>query len=284
MSVKQLADDWIADRLAAGSISLNTYKTYGQHFRSLFTVVDPDLDIGELTTAHLRAWMRSQGTMSQATKATRLSAFRSFLDYCVREGLIDANPADRVERPRIEQRKPRPASLTDISAVLAAAGKDIRNGRRICLMVLLECEMGLRRAETAGLRVEDIDWDDRIVLVRGKGRKERHVPLTAGVSDVLTLYLRQTKLTDGPLFRNQRTGEALTPASVGWLISRAGRRAGTKVTAHNYRHRAGTDIARSHGIHVAQHLLGHSSVSTTQVYAQVDLDQVRAALADRSYA
>lgn len=280
--VEACATNWIDDRLAAGSITPATARSYRQHLRSLLGAVG-DKPVDLLCVDDLRTWMRAMAEMAPATKYARLSAISAWLDWCVREGLIPTNPADRIERPRAPKRQPRPASVDQAKKVVAKASPRAR------LMILLAWEMGLRRAEIAVIKPQDIDWDDEegaTLLVHGKGRKERLVPLTPGVESNLRAYIDAHRLEDDDwLFPSTRSKSGhLEPQRVGDIMVEAGEAVGLpRMTAHRYRHRAGTDIARSSGIHTAQHLLGHASIGTTQVYAQHELDQVRAALKGRDF-
>lgn len=280
MRISGLSEQWIGDRLASGSVAATTAASYRYHFAGFLDVVG-DMEVDELTTEHLRAWMRSMAHRSPSTRYVRLSAMASFLDWCVREGIIDANPADRVERPKLKRGRPRPVPAEVARAIIART-----TDHRTQLMILLAVEMGLRRSEIASVQVDNIDWFDKTLIVKGKGDKERILPLTSGVSPALVAYLNEHGITGGWLFPSARNPrEHLRPDWVGRVISRAAARAGARgVTTHQYRHRAGTDVAASDGIMVAQYLLGHANISTTQIYAQSDLEAARKAVGGRNFA
>jgi integrase len=275
-----LSQQWLDDRAASGSVSPRTAQSYRYHFTNLVRCVG-DIPVTDLTTDHLRAWMRSMAHREVSTRYVRLSAVASFCDWCVREGIIDRNPADRVERPKLRKGKPRPVA-SDAARKIVATTTDTRTR----LIILLALEMGLRAGEIAGCRAENFDPEAGVLLVLGKGDKERHVPLTDGVVATMKDYTAYHHIHDGWLFPSaKRPGMHIHSNQVSKLVTRAAGRAGHRgVTTHRFRHRAGTDLAQTHGIHVAQYVLGHANISTTQVYAQHDLAQAIAAMQGRNFA
>jgi len=192
--------------------------------------------------------------------------------------LVTTNPARSIKTPRLPRKLPGVLSVTQIRKLLGAFSLDepygIRN--RAILAVLYGC--GMRVSETADLGVDDLDFDEGFVRVRGKGSRERLIPLGATTSTALRRYL------DGPrrdwdsrhqadhLFYN-RQGKRLTRMSIWKIVRESARRVGLekRISPHTFRHSFATHLlAAGADLRSVQAMLGHSSVATTQIYTHLD--------------
>ncbi len=188
------------------------------------------------------------------TRYCARSDVRQFFKWAVSRDLVDANPTDRVESPRLPKRAATPLTRHELARVLEVATPY----QRLC--ILLGAYAGLRISEIAALRYEDVRRDEGVLVVRrGKGGKDRVIPLASRIADELDPH------GTGPIFdlNGPNRGQL-----VGSAIRRAYRRAGIQARPHDLRHTFGTEAARvSNGnvVLVAQ-LMGHDSIQTTQRY------------------
>ena len=217
--------------------------------------------------------------------ARSLSAIKSFHRFLVREGLARANPTETVDFPR------RPSNLPDvlsieqvgnlIDSVEGTRPADIRD--RAILEVLYGC--GLRASELVGLDVGRINFDEGFLLVLGKGGKERVVPFSGAAARASQSYLDEARpqlaksanAATGAMFLNARGGR-LTRQSVFNILKKAGLAIGVKTLhPHSLRHSCATHMLEGGAdLRVIQEMLGHSDISTTQIYTHVQRSHIRA--------
>jgi integrase/recombinase XerD len=228
----------------------------------------------------------------ESSIARALAAVRSFHRFCVEEGLLAADPSGDVGAPRVPQGIPKALTEAEVDALLGAVPGDGPRPRRDRAILELLYAGGLRISELVGLDLGDVDLYDGMVRVLGKGSKERVVPLGRSAREAIGDYLTtgrpelagsrpRARAADGrntALFLNARGGRLTRQGA--WLIVRAaGDRAGLqgRLYPHVLRHSCATHML-DHGadIRVVQELLGHSSLSTTQVYTKVSPERLRA--------
>jgi integrase/recombinase XerD len=220
----------------------------------------------------------------KATTVVRtLSTVRSFHRFCVVEGLAPDDPAGGVVRPRLPRALPHPLTVAEAIAVVEAPVTTTPAGLRDRAILELLYGGGLRVSELTGLDVDDLDLEDGVVRVLGKGGKERDVPVGAPARDAVGAYLTRgrpalaTSRSRGALFLNARGGR-LTRQSCARLLDRHARAAGIRrtVTPHDLRHSFATHLLEGGAdVRVVQELLGHASVATTQIYTLVTTEHVR---------
>ena len=223
----------------------------------------------------------------ESSIARALAAVRSFHRFCVEEGLLVSDPSEEIGGPRVPQGIPKALSEAEVVALLDAVPGDGPRPRRDRAILETLYAGGLRISELVGLDLGDVDLYDGQVRVLGKGNKERVVPLGRTAREALGDYLttgrpeleRPTRAAERGLFLNARGGRLTRQGA--WLIVRAaGDRAGLggRLFPHVLRHSCATHML-DHGadIRVVQELLGHASLSTTQVYTMVSPERLRAA-------
>lgn len=236
--------------------------------------------------ANLSASTHGDGKPYRATSVVRaLSSVRSFHRFLLREGDTDRDPSAGVIRPRLPRALPRPLPIEDVLLILGAPPEGEPVGLRDRAVLETLYGGGLRVSELVGLDVDDVDLEEGSVRVLGKGGKERDVPLGSYAVEAVEAYLRRARpgfATDrsrAALFLNQRGGR-LTRQGVARVLSAAARRAGVqaRVTPHVLRHSYATHLLEGGAdVRVVQELLGHASVSTTQVYTLVTKEHLREA-------
>jgi integrase/recombinase XerD len=220
-----------------------------------------------------------------ATSAARaVVAVRGFHRFLHLEGRSAADPATEVRPPSAPQRLPKAMAVAEVERLLEAAGPDAGStGLRDRALLEVLYATGARISEAVGLDVDDLDRDASLVRLRGKGGKERIVPLGSYAARALDAYLVRLRpalavRAGGPaLFLNTRGGR-LSRQSAWSVLQGAARRAAleTHVSPHTLRHSFATHLLEGGAdVRVVQELLGHASVTTTQIYTRVTADHLR---------
>jgi integrase/recombinase XerD len=223
--------------------------------------------------------------LGASSAARTVVAVRGFHKFCVRDGIVEHDPAAAVKPPTPAKRLPKALPLSEVEAILEAAGSagtPLALRDRALLEVLYGT--GARISEAVGLDVDDLDRVDRTVLLRGKGSKERLVPIGSFALEAVEAYLTRarpalvsTASPAGGLFLNSRGGR-LSRQSAWAVLVKAAERAGVglEVSPHTLRHSFATHLLDGGAdVRVVQELLGHASVTTTQVYTLVTVDNLR---------
>jgi integrase/recombinase XerD len=279
-----------ANSLAAYRRDLRRYVAYLDARR----IRDPAA-IGEQTVhgyvEYLHALRDDDGgaLLAPASVARALVAVRSFHRFCAREGHLAADPTEDVGTPRVPQGIPKALDEAEVSALLDAVEGDAPIAQRDRALLEVLYASGIRISEAVGLGLEDVDLEDGLLRVLGKGDKERVVPIGRTARTALAQYLRagrlelravrSRRLTDSDaVFLNTR-GARISRQSCWTIVRRTGERAGigAELSPHVLRHSCATHML-DHGadLRVVQELLGHASISTTQVYTKVSPERLRA--------
>jgi integrase/recombinase XerD len=223
--------------------------------------------------------------LAAISAARAVVAVRGFHRFLLREGLSAADPARGVRPPAPAKRLPKAITVEDVEALLTAAGAD-ETPRAVRDRALLELlyGSGARISEAVGLDVDELDLSSGTVRLMGKGSKERIVPLGSYAREAVSAYLVRSRpglVAAGPgsaaLFLNARGGR-LSRQSAWTVLRAAAERAGlrTAISPHTLRHSFATHLLDGGAdVRVVQELLGHASVTTTQVYTLVTVDKLR---------
>lgn len=229
-----------------------------------------------------------------ATCAKRISTIRIFFKYLtITTKMLENNPAQNLETPKLNKRLPKYLTLEDSKQLLnnTYLDEDNKNKERDFAIITLFLNCGLRLSELVGINISDIKVDDQKMTVIGKGNKERSIYLNKSCIDAINAYIairpkegvkKDSKNSDKALFLSsykQRISKRTVENVVSKELSKAGLDT-TKYSTHKLRHTAAT-LMYKYGevdIRALQELLGHQSISTTEVYTHVDNDQVRTAV------
>jgi integrase/recombinase XerD len=277
-------------------LAANTLSSYRRDLRRYAAFLDQagvtDLDsVTEATVSaflvRLREGDADHPPLSATSAGRTVVAVRGFHKFCVTDGLAVADPAAGVRPPAPARRLPKALPLADVEAILETAGA---TGTTLALRdrALLEVlyGTGARISEAVGLDVDDVDRVDATVLLRGKGGKERLVPIGSYALEAVDAYLTRarpglaavgTPERAGALFLNARGGR-LSRQSAWAVLVKAAERAGVTrdVSPHTLRHSFATHLLEGGAdVRVVQELLGHASVTTTQIYTLVTVDNLR---------
>ncbi len=275
-------------------LALNTLTSYRRDLRRYveFLAAAGIDDLGGVSEATVTAFLvglregdADHPPLSSTSAARTVVAVRGFHRFAVADGLAQVDPAAAVKPPSPAKRLPKALPLADVEAILDAAGAP---GTTLALRdrALLEVlyGTGARISEAVGLDVDDLDLTDGTVLLRGKGGKERLVPVGSFAREAVEAYLvcgrtelLTTRAVGGALFLNARGGR-LSRQSAWAVLVKAAERAGVTrdVSPHTLRHSFATHLLDGGAdVRVVQELLGHASVTTTQVYTLVTVDNLR---------
>ena len=225
---------------------------------------------------------RAQEGVTGKTLAKDRAALRSFYRFLQLENIRTDNPAEQLENPRREKTLPPVLSPEQVDTLLAAIPLDTPNGIRDRALFELIYSAGLRVSEAAALSLEDIFFNEQLIKVSGKGGKERIVPFGAQAEQSLTMYLQtarplllnpavtQHTVTAGAVFLNCR-GNRLTRKGIWKRLQDFERLSGVTTKIHTLRHSYATHLlAGGADLRSVQCLLGHSSITTTQIYTHIE--------------
>ncbi len=247
----------------------------------LATMADQLLDATPVTVRAYLAMLRSS-QYSKATTARKLASLRSFYKYQVRQGKLQASPVSIVRTPRQDKRLPKCLDVQQINALLEAPDTRTFLGARDRAILETIYSSGLRVSELCGLNIEDLDEFSEALRIRGKGKKERLVPLGSMAIASLECWLKARTAEFGPaeygpLFVN-RSGQRLTDRSVRRKLDKYLLLAGIplNISPHALRHSFATHMLHAGAdLRCVQELLGHASLSTTQIYTHLTTTRLK---------
>ncbi len=306
-SVRDLSDQFLhmlANERGASEHTLRAYTREVHAFADYLTSeLGEDVNIRTVEHLHIRAYLAvlyDRG-LTRASAARALAAVRSWFKWLAKHGHVEQNPATLVATPKLPKHLPRVPSAEEVNRVMDAMEQCNRAADdaaeytgwperdRVIWELLYGC--GIRNSELVGIDIASLHWANDAILVRGKGRKERYVPLGDAAAEAIRAYLphRQAKLqaagkanllATGPLLINQTArGEArLTTRSVGRIVKSIAVQRGlpADVHPHTLRHAFGTHMLEEGAdLRAIQELLGHERLSTTQRYTQLTVSQVQ---------
>lgn len=262
-------------------------------------IIIKDISINEIKKIKLDdihaflAYLSNVHHSKSATRARKASTIRIFFKYLSQKaGLIEFNPSQNLENPKQDRRLPKYLSLDDSKKLLdVASDEDNRNCERDYAITTLFLNCGMRLSELVGINTKDINFSDCKLNVIGKGNKERTIYLNKACMQAIANYLavkpkegikHDSKFSDKALFLSERR-ERISNRTVQYIITKELEKAGLdskKYSVHKLRHTAAT-LMYQYGqvdIRALQELLGHESISTTEIYTHVNNEQIRDAV------
>lgn len=211
------------------------------------------------------------------------SALRTYFGFLVAEAVLEQDPTERMESPKVGRRLPSVLTADEMERLLEAPDSSHRLFWRDRSILELLYATGIRVSELVSLRIMDVDLDERLCTVFGKGAKERIVPVGGAAVRALRRYLRDVRPTlergrgEGAVFLT-RNGRSLSRMTVWRIVRDAAETAGIdrKVSPHTIRHTFATHLLEGGAdLAVVQELLGHADIATTQIYTHLDRDYLR---------
>ena len=265
---------------AERNASVHTIKNYLIDLRDFFSFLNgKSLDqIDYLEIRKFLGVIKERG-FEKSTIARKLACLRSFFKFLVRENLLKMNPAADIQSPKKEKKLPKYLEQSEVENLLQAANGDAWEAKRDKAILETLYSAGIRVSELAGLNDDDVDLLSGQVKVRGKGKKERIVPLGSFAAKAIQNYLTSRPQTKGGLFINRRKTR-LSDRSVRRVLNKYARQISLKkeVSPHMLRHSFATHLLdRGADLRSVQELLGHANLSTTQIYTHVSTKRLREA-------
>jgi integrase/recombinase XerC len=242
---------------------------------------------GQITPLSLRRYVAAlhEAGYAKSSVARRLASLRSFFRFAQREGLADSNPAKPLRNPRRERKLPHFLSSKELGKLLNSPPRSEPSGLRDRAILETLYSAGLRVSELVGINLDDLDLEDGLVRVRGKGKRERLAPLGSYAVRAIKAWMKQ-RVADksesgkqGALFLN-KFGKRLTTRSIGRMLEKYLKLTGLdlRTSPHTLRHSFATHLLNSGAdIRSVQELLGHKSLVTTQIYTHVSTANLKAA-------
>ena len=294
---RELADTFLSYLARVRNYSPNTAAAYAQDLDCfLIWASNCGIDVLQATHRDFRRFLSSLSGAGYAktTVNRRLSAVRSFYSWLVREGVIESNPAAVVSSPKLPKPLPHVLSQEDVEKLLKCAGASTPAGALDAALVELLYASGARIGEVASLDVDRIDFSDKSVRLFGKGSKERIVPLYPAALHALDAYLAHARPVLLANHKGGLTAEEAADAQRALFINARGARMSERslrsrfekllaraglagmATPHTMRHTFATEVLDGGAdLRSVQEMLGHASLSTTQIYTHLTPERIR---------
>ena len=288
--MRELRDGFLNYLKVERNASALTLKSYGEDLDSLFEYFQDRVGFlptpPSVTIQQLRGYVAylHECQYARTTIARRLACLRSLFKFAVRDGVCETNPAKALRTPRVGRKLPAFLSVEQLATLLEAPPASTPLGLRDRAMLETLYTAGLRVSELVGLNVEDWKEAEGVLRVRGKGRKERIAPVGSFAARALARWKEvrrvsdKAKPADRDAFFLNKNGKRLTTRSVGRLLEKYLQATGldTQATPHTLRHSFATHLLDGGAdLRSVQELLGHKSLTTTQIYTHVSTRRMR---------
>lgn len=228
--------------------------------------------------------LQEQGGLSSRSQARMISSLKAFYKYLILEDYLQENPAELLEGPKLEKKLPEYLEEQEIAAMIDSIDRSKPEGMRNVAIFETLYACGLRVSELIGLQISDLFFKEDLIRVVGKGNKERLVPINSLAQKMINIYRKEIrshldikKGNEDILFLNRR-GAALSRAMIFHLVKDAAAKAGIRktISPHTFRHSFATHLVK-HGadLRAVQEMLGHESITTTEIYTHLSQEQLR---------
>lgn len=275
---------------SASRLTLVSYRTDLEQFFSFVAARDQvpinNVTVDAITHRTVRDYLADMqfNGLRRSTMARKLAALRSFVRYLCRENIIKSNPIAAVATPKQDKKLPGFLYPVEVEELMNAPDLDKSLGLRDRAVLEMLYASGVRVSELVGLNVRDVDLQQSLIKARGKGNRERIIPLGSKAQQMVQLYLDKSRSTlvhansdSGALFLN-RFGNRLTARSIRNIINKYIDQVAThtRVSPHTLRHTFATHLLNNGAdLRTVQELLGHVKLSTTQIYTHLTRDDIK---------
>lgn len=238
-----------------------------------------DTTIDKVEYLSLRKYLAflKEKNLKSRTLARKVSCLRTFFRFLSREGYIKSNPATLLLTPKLDKRLPQFLTEDEVFKLLEAPLKDEESGLRDRAILETFYSTGMRISELVGLNIDDVDFISGVVKVRGKGKKERLLPIGEKALAALRQYLDKRKEKNKEIFLN-KNGTRITDRGIRYIFEKYIRLTSLKenISPHTLRHTFATHLL-NHGadLRSVQELLGHVNLSTTQIYTHLSTERLK---------
>ena len=274
------------------SLSENTVQAYSRDvnkFTQFLQAILFDKDIKEVSVTDVEAFVKciAQLGISQTTQARLLSGLRSFFMYCIIEQIITIDPTALIEAPKSLRKLPDTLNFTEIEQLIGCIDLSKPEGQRNKAMLETLYSCGLRVSELVSLKLSQLYLPQGYIKVVGKGNKERLVPIGSDAIKYIQIYITQIrkhatiKLGQQDVVFITRLGAGLTRVMVFMIIKELAKKAGISkiISPHTFRHSFATHLVEGGAdLRAVQDMLGHQSITTTEIYTHLDREFLRTTL------
>ena len=282
VDLNQIKEYFLKSILDQKNYSKKTFENYNRDLNKFFKFLNDYKikDIKKITKETVRLYFLKQknNNISNRTLGRYYSSLNSFFLYSIEHEYIGVNPLKFIDYPKYTKKIPEYIYDSQLEKLLnEKTSENVEIELRNKLIIHLLLDTGVRVSELVNIKVRDIDVEERIIKVFGKGSKERFVFFTSKTKELLTNYLIKRKekaITDNLLINYK--GEKLTERSVQKIIKLVGEKIGLDIHPHLLRHTFATDLLnKGADIRMIQELLGHENLDTTQIYTHVSNSRVK---------
>jgi len=265
-------------------LTLDAYeRDVGRYLSFLLAQNVSSLD--NISQMHIREYIRSLNAsgLSPSSIARSISSIKTYHKYLSAENLVKKNPTLVLSSPKIPRKLPNVLSVVDVEAIIEAIEPDSQFGIRDRTIIEILYSCGLRVSEICDLKIANLFLDDDLIRVMGKGSKERLIPIGGKANQDLNKYLKHSRpilsrKTDSSEVFLSRNGKPLTRAMINKILKKWQKVAGIKkhVSPHTLRHSFATHLLEGGAdLRFVQALLGHTDISTTQIYTHLDKHTIK---------
>ena len=266
--------------------SIIAYTEDVERFVQFLADKEYDLSPDKIEHKHMTEFVKwlTQKDRSATTQSRVISGIRAFYKYLLIENLVSKNPTELLETPKLGRKLPDVLDVNDIDSILNAIDVSTPKGHRDRTMLETMYSCGLRVSEVVNLKISDLFFDTGFVRVIGKGNKQRLIPIGREAMKFIDIYRKQIRIHspvqkefEDFLFLNNR-GKKLTTAMVFLIIQKIAMQIGLKkhVSPHTFRHSFATHLVENGAdLRAVQEMLGHESITTTEIYTHLDRKYLR---------
>jgi integrase/recombinase XerD len=274
------------------SLSANSVSAYLRDLEQLKAFMEsgfPETSVKEITLKHLQefiVWVNKLG-LSPATQARMISGIKSFFKYLILEETIQSNPSELLESPKTGRKLPDVLSVVEINRLINAIDLSKPSGTRNKAIMETLYGCGLRVSELTGLKISDLHFNDGFIKIRGKGNKERLTPVGETAKKAILAYMNHVRIhqpvqkaSSDIVFLNNRGGR-LSREMIFMIVRDLAAKSGLKktISPHTFRHSFATHLIEGGAdLRAVQEMLGHESITTTEIYTHLDREFLRSAI------
>jgi len=269
-------------------LAINSINSYNQDVKKLISyLLENDIKVSPFNIDHkiIQQFIYTVAKNVNARSQSRIiSGLRSFFDYLIFEDYRETNPLDLIESPKIGRKLPDTLSLIEIDQIIEVIDLCKPHGERNRAIIETLYSCGLRVSELTNLKISDLFFDEGFIKVTGKGDKQRFVPIGKSTQKYITIYKNEVRPRipivsefRDTLFLNRR-GKQLTRAMIFTIVKQLAEKSGINktISPHTFRHSFATHLLENGAdLRAIQLMLGHESITTTEIYMHVDKSHLR---------
>lgn len=278
--MKEKISDFLVYMDKLKNSSKHTLRAYKRDLLDFYEYVKKNnFDYKNISRNSLRGFLielREKG-LDKRSISRKISSIRSFYKFLLKDGAIEKNSLVSLELPKIDKKLPTFLTEEEVIKLINAPNEETLIGFRDKLILIFLYSTGMRVSEIVSLKVSQLDLDKGEVIITGKGKKDRVIFLTEELKDLIREYLNKRKKNSNVLFIN-RNGKPLTDKGIRLLVEKYAKKVVPykKVTPHTLRHTFATHLLTNGAdLRVVQELLGHTKLSTTQIYTHLTKENLK---------